>query len=244
MAIRSTRCERRSASAIGQVNAFTARAMTRPSTVSEISDCSGHRELRPVLHGHHVGRAERGARRDAEDEVVDVVRTPARRRQLRAQLVREREVGIRVVAAVASERPAAVELPVEEPEHERVARPHERTRRQDRCRRFRELAARDDVGEQDRIGHEHHPHQQQDQRDGERTEPPRAAGEVHRVGREQGDQQPDLDGRDEPRRAEMLALGLDHAQHDRQRDEAEQHEGERPPRFDRRLVGSSPTPRR
>ena len=40
VAIRSTRCERRSASAIGQVNTFTARAMTRPSTVSEISDCT------------------------------------------------------------------------------------------------------------------------------------------------------------------------------------------------------------
>src|SRR5436190_3578397 len=53
-----------------------------------------HGQLRPMHHGHHVRRTERGARGQPEHEVVDIHRAPSGRRELRAELLGECEVGI------------------------------------------------------------------------------------------------------------------------------------------------------
>ena len=106
----------------GYANRLTARATTSPTTMSAMIDCSAIVSFAHVRHRHHVGRAERGARRQAEDQVVGELRPPAGRRELGARLLREEEVGVRPLAAVARERAAAVELPVEEAEDHRRSR--------------------------------------------------------------------------------------------------------------------------
>src|SRR5215467_8612951 len=53
----------------------------------------GQRRLGPASERHHIGRAERGGIGKAEVEVVEELRTPARRRNDRVELLRERKLG-------------------------------------------------------------------------------------------------------------------------------------------------------
>ena len=95
------------------MNEFTARATINPRSASATVACSDHRVLRPVRERHHVGRAERRRVREAEVQVVEEDRPPARRRELGAHVLREREVDRGRVDG-ARDRAAAVHQPVEQ----------------------------------------------------------------------------------------------------------------------------------
>ena len=104
-----------------QVNAFTARATMSPKSASATVDCTSM-SIRPVRERHHVGRAERRRVREAEVQVVQKKGRAAGRRELRAHLLREREVDRERVPR-ARAWAAAVDEPVEEREGEVVAEP-------------------------------------------------------------------------------------------------------------------------
>src|SRR5262245_53844250 len=67
----------------------------------------GHRQLGPSLHWHYVRGAERRARRQPEDQVVDVYRPPVGRREFGTELLRKRKVRVRALVQVPRERATA-----------------------------------------------------------------------------------------------------------------------------------------
>src|SRR5215472_6431667 len=73
-----------------------------------------HGQLRPPGQRHHVGRTERGGVGIRQVEVVDELRLPVRRRQVRVRHLREHQVRMRDDAVRPAHRAAAVELPVPE----------------------------------------------------------------------------------------------------------------------------------
>ena len=115
------------------VKTFTALAITSPITVSEMSDCHAIVSFAQAVIGMTSVGLNAVLVVMPEDEVVDVDRSPARRRQLGVHLLREREVGMGSLPPVAGERPAAVELPVQQPEDQGVPEPDERAGGEQRC---------------------------------------------------------------------------------------------------------------
>src|SRR5207249_1717962 len=115
-----------------------------------------------------VRRAERGTRGQAEDEVVDVLRPPPWRRELGALLLREGEVGVLTLSAVARERSSAVEQPVQESEDETVAEPDQGTGREQRGRRVGHLPSDDQVSDQDGGREQRHHDERKDEADRDR----------------------------------------------------------------------------
>ena len=84
-----------------------------------------HRVLRTAGERHDVGRAERRRVREAKMQVVEEHGPPARRCHFGAELLYERKVD-RDPLREARNRPAAIDQPVQEPEREVVAKPHDR----------------------------------------------------------------------------------------------------------------------
>src|SRR3954469_13730881 len=77
----STRCWRASSPATSAEHVHGA-GDDEPDHRQRDQRLNHHRQLRPAREGQDVGRAEGGVRGQAEDEVVDVVRAPARRGEL------------------------------------------------------------------------------------------------------------------------------------------------------------------
>jgi hypothetical protein len=83
----------------------------------------GHGQFRPPGQWHHVRRAERGGVGERQVQVVGEGRLPVRWRDVRGGHLRELEIGVLPYAEGAGDGPAAVELPVPQPEHDHVRQP-------------------------------------------------------------------------------------------------------------------------
>jgi choline dehydrogenase-like flavoprotein len=192
-------------------------------------DCrlQDHRVLGPERQGHHVGRAERGRVREAEVEVVEEHRPPARRGELGAQLLREGEVD-RDVLPRARERAAAVDQPVEHREREVVPEPDQAAGCEQLLRRVRHADALDQVVDQDRRGPEGGGNEQAHEPHDQRPQPPFARCQAGRVAEEQEEEQHALDRRQQPRHVDYALRREPEAESDVQDEEREQRQGRRP----------------
>jgi len=73
--------------------------------------------------------------------------------------------------------------------------------------------------------------EQGDERDRQRAQPTSPSFEMRRVGRDQHQEEQDLDPRDEPMRTKRLTVRLHYTQHDRKRDVGAERERDRPSRL-------------
>ena len=172
---------------------FTARAITSPRMISEIMRLHAHRQLGPMPERHDVGRAERGAVRQPEVEVVDEQRPPAGRRQVGVGVLHEREVGIFRDAMSACGGAAPVDLPVQERERDDRVQPNECSRREQRVGAVQFLVTAHQLGDQhDRLrcgARDEHGHQNEAERARAARLPIDSSGVGDRVCHEQCGQQ-------------------------------------------------------